>query len=218
MSCEKIDFVTSQIAASPALRPGAAHGPAIVRMRRQHNGAFSLQISDLRVDQDPELLRILPANVTVRAETRDGAGLSLEIQFLAQPGQDAEAPDRRTPPGLPKWRLKRAFDHIEANLAEPISLPDLAEVAGLSPTYFSTQFRATTGLRPHEYILRRRIHHAQRMLLDPRTSVIEIALSVGFQTHAHFTTVFKRFVGETPYRWRQRNLEAPEPAVRLGAA
>jgi AraC-like DNA-binding protein len=71
--------------------------------------------------------------------------------------------------------------------------------------HFAAQFRAATGLRPHEYLIRRRIERAQELLLTSRLSLVDIAMDVGFRTQAHFTTVFGRFVGETPSVWRQRN-------------
>jgi len=68
--------------------------------------------------------------------------------------------------------------------------------------HFAAQFRAATGLRPHEFVLRRRIERAQSLLLQSRLTSLDIALSTGFRSQAHFTTVFKRLVGETPARWR----------------
>jgi AraC-like DNA-binding protein len=105
--------------------------------------------------------------------------------------------------GLVKWRLKRVQDFIEEQLAERLSLADLARSAGLSRMHFAAQFRAATGMRPHEYLVRRRIQKAQEMLLTTSMPLVEVALSVGFQTQAHFTTVFRRFLGETPGRWRE---------------
>jgi AraC family transcriptional regulator len=105
---------------------------------------------------------------------------------------------------LSKWRLKRAIEYMMANLAEPISLADIAGATGLSRMHFAAQFRAATGLRPHEYLIRRRIERSQELLLTSNQSLVEIALDVGFRTQAHFTTVFGRFVGETPSVWRQR--------------
>jgi len=116
---------------------------------------------------------------------------------------------------LPNWRLKRAVAYIDANIAEPISLGNVADAAGLTRMYFASQFRAATGVRPHEFILRRRIERAQDMLLNSGTPLVEIALSVGFQTQAHFTTVFKKIVGQTPHRWREANLQcASRPVTR----
>jgi AraC-like DNA-binding protein len=111
-------------------------------------------------------------------------------------------PRRRSRAPLPNWRLRRVEAYVDANIEETVTLADLARVAGLSPMHFAAQFRAATGIRPHEFLLRRRIDHAQAMLADPRAKLVDVALSVGFQTQAHFTTVFKRFVGETPHRWR----------------
>lgn len=105
--------------------------------------------------------------------------------------------------GLVKWRLKRVQELIEAQLSEPLSLRDLARSAGLSRMHFAAQFRAATGMRPHEYLVRRRIQRAQEMLRTTSVPLVEVALSVGFQTQAHFTTVFRKLLGETPGRWRQ---------------
>src|SRR5579859_3015605 len=110
---------------------------------------------------------------------------------------------RRKVDELAPWRLKRTIDYIEARLGEAVRLDDIAAVTGLSPMYFAAQFKAATGLRPHEYLLRRRIERAQEMLANSATPLVEVALSVGFQSQAHFTTVFKRFVGNPPNVWRR---------------
>lgn len=123
--------------------------------------------------------------------------LSLRTCGQAQP---AEA--------LQKWRLQRTIAYVDAHLGEAISLADLARSAGLSRMYFAARFRAATGLRPHDYILRRRIERARELLLQSGQTLVEIALDVGFQTQAHFTTVFKRLVGTTPGRWRALNHQA----------
>jgi AraC family transcriptional regulator len=107
---------------------------------------------------------------------------------------------------LPKWRLRRVVDYIEAHISEAISLADLAAAAGLSRTHFAAQFRLATSCKPHDFILLQRIEAAERLLLQTSRALLDIALTVGFQTHAHFSTVFKRFVGETPGRWRRARL------------
>jgi transcriptional regulator GlxA family with amidase domain len=104
---------------------------------------------------------------------------------------------------LAPWRLKRAIDYVEARLDEPVSLADVASSAGLTRMHFAAQFRAATGLRPHEYLLRRRIERAQEMLLGTGMSLVDVALSVGFQTQSHFTSVFKRYAGQAPHAWRE---------------
>jgi AraC family transcriptional regulator len=108
-------------------------------------------------------------------------------------------------PGLSNRRLLRVLAYIDANIGEPITLANLAAAAGLSRMYFARQFRAATGIRPHEFVLRRRIDRAQQLLTATSDTLVDIGLSVGFQTQAHFTTVFKKIVGNTPRQWRRGN-------------
>jgi AraC family transcriptional regulator len=104
---------------------------------------------------------------------------------------------------LARWRLRRAIEFVETNLANSISTSDISAAAGLTRMHFAAQFKAATGLRPHEYLLRRRVERAQEMLVQTDMSVVDIALSVGFQSQSHFTVVFNRFVGRPPHAWRQ---------------
>ena len=104
---------------------------------------------------------------------------------------------------LPKWRLRRVQEHLAANISEPITLRDLAEAAGLSRMHFAAQFRVATGCRPHDYLLQQRIEQAKQMLASTDVPLVEVALSVGFQTQSHFSTVFKRLAGDTPGRWQR---------------
>jgi AraC family transcriptional regulator len=126
---------------------------------------------------------------------------------------DTESTGRRVQ-ALQKWRLKRVIEYVDAHLSDRISLPELAAVAGLSRMHFASQFRVATGIRPHEFILRRRIRRAQELLQHTDTTIVEVALSVGFQTQPHFTTVFKRLVRCTPRRWRTINQVWPAQQAR----
>lgn len=128
-----------------------------------------------------------------------------EIGRIEAPAETTPTAPRRPKSGLPKWRFKRVVAYIEENIGESVTLAGMAEAAGLSRMHFAAQFRVATGMRPHEFLLRRRIELAQQMLLETRDPLVEIALAVGFQTQAHFTTVFRRFVGDTPYQWRSAN-------------
>jgi AraC-like DNA-binding protein len=103
---------------------------------------------------------------------------------------------------LALWRLKRVVDYVESNLADPVRLAHLATAAGVTRMHFAAQFRAATGLQPHEYLTQRRIERAQEILLEDDMALVDVALSVGFQTQSHFTSVFKRFVGQPPRAWR----------------
>ncbi|MHC2518957.1 helix-turn-helix domain-containing protein [Bradyrhizobium diazoefficiens] len=108
--------------------------------------------------------------------------------------------------GLAKWRLRLVAKYIEAHLDEKVTLADMAAAARLSRMHFAALFFRATGVRPHAYLLRQRIRAAQKMLQTTDKSIVEIAMSVGFQTQAHFTTVFKRYSGQTPAKWRKGRL------------
>jgi len=123
---------------------------------------------------------------------------------------------RRRPGPLQKWRLKRVVEFIDGHIGDPIRLPDLAAAAGLTRMHFAAQFRATFGVRPHDYVLRRRIDRACELLCNPDLALVEVALSVGFQTQAHFTTVFRELIGETPHRWRHSGRGTDEGAGAAG--
>lgn len=70
---------------------------------------------------------------------------------------------------LQNWRLKRVLQYVDKNLTAKITLQDTAAVAGLSRMHFAAQFRAATGVRPHEYLLRRRIERAQSCSSRPKS-------------------------------------------------
>ena len=137
----------------------------------------------------------------LRSETRDAAT------------SDEPGATQRQIRALQKWRLKRVVEYVENHLSEKNALSDLAAVAGFSRMHFASQFRTATGLRPHEFLLRRRIQRAEELLRNTTMPIAEIAPTVGFQTQAHLTIVFKRFAGCTPGRWRAINKMpiAPQP-------
>ena len=115
--------------------------------------------------------------------------------------------------GLVKWRLGRVERYVREHLHRNITLPELALAAGLSRMHFAKQFKAAMGLRPHEYVLGKRIELAKSLMLNAEVPLVDVAMSSGFQSQSHFTTVFRRLVGETPHRWRCRRTEAPQGAA-----
>jgi AraC family transcriptional regulator len=184
---------------------------ALIAEYSEHGHAWSTPLIAERPTVDPVIEKL--ARSLIHAEDLGGSfgqsyadGISLAITaqlFGSRPDKTSAQPPRVS--GLSKWRLKRATEYMEANLAEPISLAAIAAAAGLSRMHFAAQFRVATGLSPHEYLLQRRIDRAQELMMNSRLPLVEIALDVGFRTQAHFTTVFARIVNETPNAWRQRN-------------
>jgi AraC-like DNA-binding protein len=141
----------------------------------------------------------------------DCLGIAIIAKLLASANRMRERPKVSA---LARWRLKRAIDYFEAQIGERVSLAAVASAAGLTRMHFAAQFRAATGLRPHEYLLRRRIERAQEMLAETGMSLVDIALSVGFQTQSHFTSVFKRYAGQSPRAWRESRGKIPPKRSR----
>jgi AraC-like DNA-binding protein len=104
--------------------------------------------------------------------------------------------------GLTPARLRRVLDHIETHLGEDMAQRRLAAIAQLSLDHFARLFRQSTGLPPHRYVLQRRIDRARHLMADRRLSLAEIGYALGFPSQAHFTTMFRRWVGTTPGAYR----------------
>jgi AraC family transcriptional regulator len=104
--------------------------------------------------------------------------------------------------GLPRARLNRVIEFIDANLDGEIGLSALAETAGMSAHYFCELFKQSVHLSPHQFVLRRRIDRARTLLNDPAMTVFEAAVRSGFVDQSHFTKMFRRVVGVTPTAYR----------------
>jgi AraC family transcriptional regulator len=175
---------------------------------RTHAG--DIRINDPKLLRDPALERLGQALAALNSDDAalgkvftDSVSLAIVSRIVARHFSIAGKRTRETA-ALPSWRLRRAIEYIDAHLSQSIGLVDIAGSAGLTRMHFASQFRRATGMRPHDYLLRRRIEHAQQLLLKSRESVLDVALSCGFRSQSHFTTVFKRLVGETPYCWRAK--------------
>jgi len=102
-------------------------------------------------------------------------------------------------------RIQRVQDHIENNLNEALTLPDLARVAAFSPYHFHRIFSAITGETPSKFVLRLRLERAASMLSHrPDVPVTNIALDNGFGDSAVFARAFRRQFGMSATDWRNR--------------
>jgi AraC family transcriptional regulator len=99
--------------------------------------------------------------------------------------------------------LSRALSYVEAHLAEPISVTDLAAIACVSESKFTRAFRDFTGNSPAAYIRTRRLCVAARLLRQTQLSIHEVAASTGFYDQAHFSRVFKASERLTPLEYRR---------------
>lgn len=127
----------------------------------------------------------------------DGLTTALSAHLLRQ-YCTVRQPIRDYKNGLPKYNLKQAINYIQAHLAEDISLEMIATELGMSRYYFCRLFKQSTGISPHQYVIKCRIEQAKELLLQGQKSIAEVAFQVGFTSQSHFTKHFKRLVGVTP--------------------
>ncbi len=100
-------------------------------------------------------------------------------------------------------RLDKVFQHIHEVYASSIPLGQLAEIACMSPAYFSRYFKQVTGLSPVHYIQRYRIEKSKELLVHTDLSITEIAFQIGFNSQSYFDRIFQRFTKQSPFQFRQ---------------
>lgn len=123
---------------------------------------------------------------------------------LLQPGETIEPQRKRGK--LAPYHLRRTVDYIEQNCGRTIRLDELAQLTGLSQSYFCSAFRESTGMPPQQWQMKARVERAKNLLKDADTPLASVALRVGFADQAHLTRVFRKIVGTTPGAWRKEQI------------
>jgi AraC-like DNA-binding protein len=110
--------------------------------------------------------------------------------------------------GLAPWQVKRACERLESDLGGTLSLQQIAGEFDLSVSHFSRAFRLSTGLPPHQWLVRQRVKAAKQLMTVRDLPLAEIAISAGFANQSHLTKVFSALVGVSPAAWRRDALGA----------
>jgi len=103
--------------------------------------------------------------------------------------------------GLSPTKLKLVTDYINDYLDQSLGLEELATIAQLSPYHFSRSFKQSTGLTPHQYVIRQRVERAKILLKDKDIAILDVALICGFTHQSHLNRHFKRLTGTTPKKF-----------------
>jgi AraC-like DNA-binding protein len=109
--------------------------------------------------------------------------------------------------------VARVRDRLRAYVAEPVTLGELAAIAGLSRFYLLRAFRRAYGLTPHAYQMQLRLARARRMLADGRP-LSHVTYDAGFADQSHLTRRFKSFFGLTPAQYARQVTTPPSAAAR----
>ncbi|MEH6836918.1 MULTISPECIES: AraC family transcriptional regulator [Falsihalocynthiibacter] len=100
-------------------------------------------------------------------------------------------------------RIFRSIDFVEKNMFEPIDIHDMAKASHYSTYHFCRIFRSLVGDAPKEYLRKRRLTIAAQRLAKGESSILDIALSCQFESHAAFTRAFKQLFKTTPEQYRE---------------
>ena len=178
-----------------------------------------IEIADRFQMRDPVIEHIgwtlkadIDSNLAGGRLLRDSLGVALAARLL-QRHYRGSLPMREVRGGLSHTKLERVIAHIEDNLASKLSLPAIAEIAGMSVSHLKTLFRNSTGVPVSEYVLRRRVERAQLLLRNQRFSIAEIAVATGFAHQSHLARHMHRILGYTPSSLRRRPVK--QPALRV---
>ncbi|WP_069386213.1 helix-turn-helix transcriptional regulator [Cellulosimicrobium cellulans] len=107
--------------------------------------------------------------------------------------------------------LRRARDHADAHFTEPLTLADLAAVAGYSPHHFARAFSRAFGTSPIAYLATRRVERAKDLLRSANLTVTEVCHAVGFTSLGTFSARFTAIVGVTPTAYRAEHVRRGGP-------
>ena len=108
--------------------------------------------------------------------------------------------------------VRDAITYVERNLHTKISQTAVAEISGMSCSQFSRSFKQVHGTTFQEYVLRRRMGEAVRLLKNPSASVTDVCFTVGFNDQSHFSRIFRRYIGVTPSVYK-KNLQAAHASL-----
>lgn len=102
-------------------------------------------------------------------------------------------------------RITKIIGYIDENLFEEFDLEQLADKCNLSVSRFKHLFKEEIGIPPSEYIIRRKMEKAQKMIEEQRFSIKDIAYDLGFSSPAYFSTVFRQYNGYSPISYKKRS-------------
>jgi AraC family transcriptional regulator len=137
----------------------------------------------------------------------DGLALAVASRVVARHSSVVKPTEERNE-GLGGRRLKQVLSFIEDQLAEDLSLGQIAAVAGISASHLNTLFRISMGVPVYQYLIQRRVERAKALLIEDGLSMAEIALAAGFAHQSHMARHMRRVLGMPPRAMKRLLAEA----------
>ena len=138
---------------------------------------------------------------------------ALRLVMLLTSGAGPESAGARG--GLASWQKRKLDSYLRENLDRPLRIKHLAQQVSLSVRHFCRAFKESFGTTPHMRVIRLRLELAQELMSTTQDPLSDIALACGLADQAHFSKLFRRWMGETPNAWRRQNFTDAQIDLRV---
>lgn len=101
--------------------------------------------------------------------------------------------------------VKKAMDYLNVNYQSEINLTTLSEYLQVNKCYFCSLFKSETGKTFTQFLNELRVEKSKELLINDDTSILDIALNVGFNSQNYYNIVFKKVTNQTPLEYRNEN-------------
>lgn len=163
---------------------------------------FNGKLSFARQTQDPVLIDLFRRITESYAQKEQNAAsiMAYLLLLLDRSRKIGILTESASSPTLP---IRKAIDYIQSNFNKRILLRDMAASVGMNEKYFCSYFKKHTLTTPVTYLTMLRIRHAKILLRERKLTVLEVALSCGFDNVSFFIRQFKAATGQTPGQYRK---------------
>lgn len=174
-------------------------------------GAWQFRLRNVERQRDPLVTQIagLLSREALNSDEAsallaESMAMQLAVHLIRHYGERPR-PEVTEQTALPPRAVLLASEFIHDHYSRDISLADIAEAAHLSPFHLARQFKKSTGMTPHQYLVAVRVNSARSLLSAGAgaKSLADVAAAVGFSDQSHLTRHFKRLLGLTPKQLKQ---------------
>lgn len=184
---------------------------AAVEHLRKPGQCSTVPLFDNFVDRDPAITQVTLALVRAMAAGEGDlyaqtVAAWLSVHMLHTYGREAPLTDDRTVGAITDRRLSRVVEFMSAHFAEPLTLEQLADEAGISRFHFARLFKQKVGQSPHRFLATLRLDAARRLLRTTDLSIAAIGSECGYASASHFAAAFTTKYGISPRQFRTRSV------------
>jgi len=177
----------------------------LAKLFSAHQPSWDINQPEILTSPSSKLINMM--QMIIEEAQGDGFAQNLVLHALTE-AMVIEILRHKSPPRseLANFRspqINTVLDYIETCFTEPITIEDLARIAGMSRFHFSRCFKDETGQSPYQYLLNKRINQAAVLLRGKRCNITEAALSVGLNDIGRFSRLFRKKYGCSPSQYRR---------------